>query len=201
MLVSPTHINATNIMLNTQTFYFARHGQTDANIQAVMCGGEWDIELNQTGIAQAKAAQQLLGNTEHNIRTICVSPMKRALKTAHILNEVLSVPVAVLDELREWEVGEWSKKPYHQVPNLFLGSDNPPGGETRDEFHERIRRGLVASVKNEGPVLIVSHGCVWHVITKLLNLPGGLIENVSIHRVNHDNHEVIEQRKWMSVRI
>lgn len=185
-------------MINTSCFYFARHGQTDANIQAVMCGGEWDIELNETGIAQAQAATQLLKNTDHNIRAICASPMKRALRTAHILNEALSVPLKIVHELREWEVGEWSRKPYHQVPNLFLGNDNPPGGETREEFHERIRQGLISSVENEGPVLIVSHGCVWHVITKLLSMPGGLIENVSIHQVNHDNAEFVETRKWMS---
>ncbi len=188
-------------MINASCFYFARHGQTDANIQAVMCGGEWDIELNEAGIAQAKAATQLLKDTEHNIKAICASPMKRALKTAHILNEALSVPLTVVHELREWEVGEWSRKPYHQVPNLFLGSENPPGGETRQEFQDRINRGLLASVQNEGPVLIVSHGCVWHIITKLLKMPGGLIENVSIHQVNHDNAEVIEARKWMSQRL
>ena len=188
-------------MINASCFYFARHGQTDANIQAVMCGGEWDIELNEAGIAQAKAATQLLKDTEHNIKAICASPMKRALKTAHILNEALSVPLTVVHELREWEVGEWSRKPYHQVPNLFLGSENPPGGETRQEFQDRINRGLLASVQNEGPVLIVSHGCVWHIITKLLKMPGGQIENVSIHQVNHDNAEVIEARKWMSQRL
>lgn len=188
-------------MINASSFYFARHGQTDANIQAVMCGGEWDIELNEAGIAQAKAATQLLQDTGHNIKTICASPMKRALKTAHILNEALSVPLTVVHELREWEVGEWSRKPYHQVPNLFLGSENPPGGETRQEFQDRIHRGLLASVQNEGPVLIVSHGCVWHVITKLLNMPGGLIENVSIHRINQHSDADQSILLWKSERL
>lgn len=188
-------------MIKSSHFYFARHGQTDANIQAVMCGGEWDIELNETGIAQAKQATQILKETEHNIRAICVSPMQRALKTAHILNEVLAVPITIVEELREWEVGEWSRKPYHQVPNLFLGSDNPPGGETRQGFQDRIRDGLIKSVAIDEPVLIVSHGCVWHVITKLLDMPGGLIENVSIHRINQHTHEDQTTRLWKSERL
>lgn len=127
-------------MYNTPGFYFARHGQTDANIQAVMCGGEWDIELNEAGIAQARAATTLLANANHDIKTICVSPMKRALKTAHILNEVLSVPIEIVEELKEWEVGDWSRMPYHQLPNLFRGDADPPNGETRNEFDARIHR-------------------------------------------------------------
>lgn len=189
-------------MINTSHFYFARHGQTDANIQAVMCGGEWDIELNETGIAQARAATELLRSTDHNIQAICASPMKRALKTAHILNEVLSVPLNIVHELREWEVGEWSKKPYHEVPNLFHGNDNPPQGETRQAFEDRVRQALITSATIAGPVLIVSHGCVWHVITKLLNMPGGLIENVSIHRVNqHKDDSPEATAKWLSEKL
>ena len=184
-------------MYNTPGFYFARHGQTDANIQAVMCGGEWDIELNETGIAQARTATTLLAKTSHNIKSICVSPMKRALKTSHILNEVLSVPVEVVEELREWEVGDWSRMPYHHLPNLFHGDADPPSGETRSEFDARIHRAMTLSLKPEIPVLIVSHGCVWHVITKLLNMPGGLIENVSIHKVSHDGADH-EKRLWQS---
>ncbi len=184
-------------MIKSSHFYFARHGQTDANIQAVMCGGEWDIELNDTGIAQARAATSLLANAQHGIKSICSSPMKRALKTAHILNEVLSVPVAVVDELREWEVGDWSRKPYHQLPNFFRGDGDPPNGESRSEFDARIARALSLSLQSEDPVLIVSHGCVWHVITKLLNIPGGLIENVSIHKVGHDGAQA-EKRIWQS---
>lgn len=187
-------------MYNTPGFYFARHGQTDANIQAVMCGGEWDIELNEAGIAQARAAHALLTNADHDIKAICVSPMQRALKTAHILNEVLSVPIEVVEELREWEVGDWSRKPYHQLPNFFRGGEDPPNGETRGDFDARIHKALTIALKPEIPVLIVSHGCVWHVISKLLNIPGGLIENVSIHKVSHDGADHTK-RQWQSARL
>lgn len=166
-------------------FYFVRHGQTDANISGVMCGGEWDIDLNETGVKQAKEAALRLKEIEHNIQSICVSPMKRTLATAEILNTALNVPVTVVEELREWCVGEWSRQPFNKLPNLFEEGNEPPNGEKRHLFHKRVEHGFRQSVGlSASPVLIVSHGAVWHAIAKVLKMPGGLIHNCRVHKVS-----------------
>ena len=64
--------------------YVIRHGQTDWNV-AGKCQGRTDIELNETGIEQAKQAKEQLKN--YNIDQIICSPLKRTRKTAEIINE------------------------------------------------------------------------------------------------------------------
>lgn len=49
------------------------------------CQGRTDIELNETGIEQAKQAKEQLKN--YNIDQIICSPLKRTRKTAEIINE------------------------------------------------------------------------------------------------------------------
>lgn len=62
--------------------YVVRHGQTDWNlIHRVQ--GHRDIELNQTGIEQAKIVAEKLVNVKFDV--CFASPLKRALKTAQII--------------------------------------------------------------------------------------------------------------------
>ncbi len=62
--------------------YVVRHGQTDWNLQG-KCQGRVDIELNQTGIQQAKELANVLSKIKIDI---CFSsPLKRALKTAQTI--------------------------------------------------------------------------------------------------------------------
>ena len=65
--------------------YVVRHGQTDWNV-AGKCQGRTDIELNNTGIEQAKNTKEQLKN--YNIDLIICSPLKRAIKTAEILKGI-----------------------------------------------------------------------------------------------------------------
>lgn len=66
-------------------FYFIRHGQTDANLQGLMCGASWDISLNDTGTKQAEGAAFTLRQAVTSLGAICVSPMIRARQTAEII--------------------------------------------------------------------------------------------------------------------
>ena len=66
--------------------YVIRHGQTDWNV-AGKCQGRTDIELNSTGIEQAKKAKTQL--KDYKIDLIICSPLKRARKTAEIINEAI----------------------------------------------------------------------------------------------------------------
>ena len=36
-----------------KSFYYIRHGETEVNVQNLLCGSDWDAELTDKGIQQA----------------------------------------------------------------------------------------------------------------------------------------------------
>lgn len=70
--------------------YVIRHGQTDWNV-AGKCQGITDIELNSTGIEQAKQAREQI--KKYKIDLIICSPLKRARKTAEIINQGINCQI------------------------------------------------------------------------------------------------------------
>lgn len=171
------------VLENVDCFYFIRHGQTDANLQGVMCGGNWDIDLNLNGIEQARKAANGPIRKLEEIATICSSPMKRARQTADILNQVLNAPIVTVDELAEWFVGDWERQPWGSIRDPFSEGNDPPGGETRKQFEWRVEIGLRKALQHRGPVLIVAHGGVLHGMTTPLGLERILIENCVLHKL------------------
>lgn len=158
-------------------FYFIRHGQTDANLQGLMCGASWDICLNTTGIQQAETAALLLRNYIDSVGAICASPMIRAQKTAEIIANQFQVPITPIEELREWDIGSWDRVPFEHVKDAFLGTGEPRGGETRAQFRSRVNVALEKCRKHAKPLLIVSHGAVWLAIQEILGVLPTKVEN------------------------
>lgn len=66
-------------------FYFVRHGITQANLQKLWCGGDWDIELHPDGESQAKSLSERLLEIEPHVDRIFSSPMVRAQQTMQFL--------------------------------------------------------------------------------------------------------------------
>lgn len=83
--------------------YVIRHGQTDWNV-AGKCQGMTDIELNNTGIEQAEKAREQLNN--YKIDLIICSPLKRARKTAEILNDEINCKIIDDERIIERNCGE-----------------------------------------------------------------------------------------------
>lgn len=151
-------------MLTPTEFYFLRHGETDWNLQG-LAQGQTDVPLNDRGRAQARAAQTL---TQHlPIKTICSSPLSRALETAEILQEALGCALEVIEDLRECSWGDCeggSKGAWFQ--DWKLGVSNPPGAEPYAVFLKRALSGLNSALAYPGPVLIVAHGGVYWSVQK-----------------------------------
>lgn len=84
-----------------------RHGQTDWNLQRKL-QGRADIELNHTGIEQAKIAREELVNEK--IDLIICSPLKRARQTADIINEGRNIPIIIDERISERDFGEFEGK-------------------------------------------------------------------------------------------
>ena len=64
--------------------FITRHGQTDWNLRGII-QGTTDITLNDTGRAQALTVAKEL--KEERLDAIIVSPLKRAVETAEIINQ------------------------------------------------------------------------------------------------------------------
>jgi broad specificity phosphatase PhoE len=174
-------IHKTMFLMND--FYFVRHGQTDANVQGIMCGGVWDLELNSTGREQAREAAFRFKEQVKEIKSICVSPMVRAQQTAGYFAEHFSVPITNVEELREWNFGSWEKVRFESIKEEFFGDVDPVGGESRKVFHDRIKKAVEKCHTYDSPTLLVAHGGVGLALMKHLEIDMTHIANCIPHRL------------------
>jgi broad specificity phosphatase PhoE len=142
-------------MLHPKPFYYLRHGQTDWNLEH-RAQGQQDVALNETGRMQTHQALAKLQGKE--IASICCSPLVRAHESASIIGDALSLPVVVVDDLKEaaWGVFEGQKKGVWL--ERWKKGETPAGAEPYDAFIERALRGVNAALLHPAPVLIVAHG-------------------------------------------
>ncbi len=164
-----------------------RHGQTDWNVQGIMQGNT-DIELNETGLAQAEEAAKTIGG--HGIDLIISSPLKRALKTAETLNKVLNCPIICDDALRERGFGDYEGMAISQIrgmvkmdPEYFdkTGSGESHGVEPMSELCGRVGR-LLDGIRVKYPdrtVLLVTHGGTMRAISSYFRGDGASEEPVA----------------------
>lgn len=140
-----------------------RHGQTDWNVEKRV-QGKADIELNATGIEQAKITSEKL--KDEKIDIIIFSPLKRAKQTAEIINQTLNCPIIYEDGISERDFGEFEGKQgtdfdfegfWSYKKNLQYDK-----AENIRDFFERIYStldGMTEKYKGKN-ILIVSHGGV-----------------------------------------
>ena len=95
--------------------YVIRHGQTDWNV-AGKCQGRTDIELNSTGIEQAKKAKTQL--KDYKIDLIICSPLKRARKTAEIINEAIDCKIISDERIIERNCGNIEGTTKEEWPSI-----------------------------------------------------------------------------------
>ena len=100
--------------------YLFRHGETDWNKHGIS-QGHADIELNETGLEQAKRNAETLKN--FNIQYIYSSPLKRALKTAQILADMINVDIEIVDNLKEGSAGDMTGKTKDKLREVFGEED------------------------------------------------------------------------------
>jgi len=159
-------------------FYFVRHGQTDWNFQNKRMG--WtDLSLNNVGISQAHEIAQVLKNID--IVSIAVSPLVRAVTTAHIISQCISKPVHIIENLKEccWGIMEGQDKNDRTLLEEWYKDKEIQGAESFSAFIHRVRSGLISALELPGPVLIVAHGGVYRAIQESLLLPPVILSNCS----------------------
>ncbi len=135
---------------------FVRHGQTDLNNPRRMQGIS-DLELNEIGINQAEIVRNIL--EKYNIDFIIVSPLKRAIQTAQIINTNMHKKIIIDKRIIEMNYGLLEGKKY--LPDYWdMDYDYKSiNGENISDFQERIYN-FIDEIKVKYPkktILIVAH--------------------------------------------
>lgn len=148
--------------------YSTRHGQTDYNKQDIILGTT-DIELNETGLAQAHELAEKVA--EHDdIDLIISSPMKRAIKTAQLVAEKNGLEIIIDNRLREWDYGRYESKSRFTdgfaENKVNFGVKMGRTGESLMQLTHRVYSALDEIIEKyrDKNVLLVSHGGVCRVI-------------------------------------
>ncbi len=143
-----------------------RHGQTELSVQR-RYSGRGNPPLTELGRRQANAAAAYLGGTG-GIAAVVSSPLQRATETAGAAAAALGLPVTVDDDLIETDFGSWEGLTFAEAaaadPKIHGNwlrdtSVIPPGGESFDAVHARVRRARSRIISEYGgsTVLVVSH--------------------------------------------
>lgn len=185
-----------------------RHGETDSNVKGTYLG--WtDVELNENGLNQAQIAKEKLKDEVFDF--IFVSPLKRTLKTAQIINETHKLDIILDNRLKERNFGVWDNLTYDEIVSKYPKEHDQwtldwknfrvLQGESSVDAYERITSfaDMITKEYTNKKILIVTHlGCARKLISYLLGM--GLdgswhfkVDNASLCKitVNDENYSYL----------
>jgi probable phosphoglycerate mutase len=151
--------------------FFARHGESEANLLQVMSNRDIQHHLTQAGRDQAIALAKALEG--QGIGHVYSSPICRARETAEIVSNRLGAALTIADGLREFDCGileglgdEESWKQHQWVQEQWYFHVNPAArieeGESFIDIETRFGRTLGEIVHRHGEVgsavLMLTHG-------------------------------------------
>ena len=150
-----------------KTILLVRHGTTAFN-ESDLLQGLIDNPLSPKGRNEAeRLASRLKGAT---IEAIFSSPLRRAVETATIINGFHDLPLTLVPEFIEIDLGEWEGLNYsnarEQFPEIhrrwISDPDFPfPGGESFSAVCARTKPGLERILRDERQhILIAGHASV-----------------------------------------
>ena len=146
-----------------------RHGQTEWNVQARI-QGQGDSDLTEEGKAQARSIAERLAREPFDV--LVSSDLGRAAQTAQAIADRCAKPLVLDARLRERHFGVGEGMTYEEVDRAYPGAFarirnvDPdfviPGGESRRQFHERVRTAFdsLAEAHAGKTIVIVTHGGV-----------------------------------------
>lgn len=139
--------------------YVVRHGQTDWNINGKI-QGQKDIELNDTGILQARSLKKEFNKLDVDL--IMCSPLKRTRKTAEIINQDKKLEIIYREELIERGLGDFEgrdcKTEEEEIYNYYK-NDTKMNVEPVVELCNRINN-LLNEIKTKysnSTIILVTH--------------------------------------------
>jgi len=174
--------------------YVVRHGQTNWNVEGKV-QGQMDIELNDTGIEQARSLSKNIAN--ENFDVIISSDLKRAYKTTQIINENHKLEIQIDKRLRERGYGDYSGYNKHNMEyeKLWTYELNYKGDNVEPfvDFVKRVEifiKDSKSTYKGKN-VLFVTHGWVARVIEHMYgNLPINSLHSYSPSNASYKKYVI-----------
>jgi ribonuclease H / adenosylcobalamin/alpha-ribazole phosphatase len=147
-------------------FLLLRHGQTAYSAEH-RYSGRGDLPLTPLGERQAEALAKRM-STVDGVAAVVSSPLRRCTRTAELVAAGLGVPLTVHNGLIEADFGAWegltfaeaaTRDPQLHPQWLSDSSIAPPGGESFDAVHLRVRRARDELIAEHGAatIVVVSH--------------------------------------------
>jgi broad specificity phosphatase PhoE len=141
-----------------------RHGETHFNRERKV-QGIIDMELNDNGLRQAHQLALSLRNYE--IDQIYSSPLRRAHKTAEVINQFHHLPIHLNNGLMEMDQGDFEGLSFQELAachkdflrrwNVDPAITRIPNGESFIEVQERAWKAIEEIITVAENALIVSH--------------------------------------------
>ena len=171
--------------------YFARHGESQANLLHTISNRQLPHRLTQKGREQAEALSNHL--RAHRITHIYTSPVPRAVETSDIVAKRLGLDYVVVDSLREYDCGilegrsdKAAWKIWQEYYDMWaIHNQYDMHIESGESFHDVYQRflpfihDLVSSyMDNEYRILCISHGGIYSLMLPILlkNVDRSLME-------------------------
>ncbi len=153
--------------------WLTRHGQTRLN-KAHLMQGLTDEPLNETGIAQAKAARAKIGDVHFD--AVFASPLGRAIDTGAIIGGVRKEDIQIDARIIEADFGRYEQKNYYLLgpamtlywafPEIFPA---PKSVETIASLRKRSSSFLQElEEKGYDQVLVACHGGIMRALSGYL---------------------------------
>ncbi len=151
--------------------YLIRHGENYANLTKEFSHRRVDYSLTEKGRLQA--AQTARFFQDKPIDAIYTSPLRRALETAETIAAAVDLPVTVMENFREVNVGALEDEPptpaswrlHDEIMDAWRAGQHEvsfPSGENYLTLRTRLQQGLalLAQTHPQGRVIVVAHGGV-----------------------------------------
>ncbi len=152
----------------TNTIYLVRHGENPANITREFSYKLVDYSLTPRGIQQAQQTAAYF--KAKNIHEVYASPLKRARETAEIIAQELKLPVTLMEQFREINVGLLEQQPptdenwglHDRILQDWIAGKHETlfvGGEDYITLLARMRAGLqeITRAKKDRNIVVVGH--------------------------------------------
>jgi broad specificity phosphatase PhoE len=170
-----------------------RHAESEGNRDQVFTATPL-VPLTPLGRLQAHTAASWMA-ARYSPTRVVTSPYQRARETASIIAEVLQLPTAVEEDLRERDYGRLAGLAY-TTPRPGYDREcywtwRPEGGETLEEVLIRVGATLdrIAAAADEQDAVVVSHGAVmmaaYRHVTGAWPPAGRVVRNAGIVVVEH----------------
>ncbi len=157
---------------NTNTVYLIRHGENPANLTHDFSYKRVDFSLTAKGILQAEQTADYFKSQAPD--EIYASPLKRARETAEIIARPFDLPVTLMENFREVNVGFLEGQPptvenwnFHNriIKDWVDGRRDVsfPGGENHFQLVRRMTSGLweITHKKTDKRIIVVGHGGIF----------------------------------------